>query len=276
LLSYAGVRRRDVEVSNDRLSADRLAGILRLLQSDSPEAPPMKLFRVVSPQTSVAGRSLDPDALESAHGGSLPEVLAPEVPLPEVLAPEVLAPEVLPDALLAPEVLAPEVLPDALLAPEVPLPAVLAPAVLAPELPLPALLVPEVLVPAVLVPAVLAPAVLAPAVLAPAVLVPAVLAPAVLVRGRHRSQVPWKLAILKVPVALGMVGATARRFVVTGALVALVAVTIVLVVVKAWVLGVFQARGRSSADRHSVVASGDIAGPFCFLPKGSTPSQTRH
>jgi hypothetical protein len=256
LLSYAGVRRRDVEGSNDRLSADRLAGILRLLQSDSPEAPPMKLFRVVSPQTSVAGRSLDPDALESAHGGSLSEVLAPEVPLPEVLAPEVLAPEVLPDALLAPEVLAPEVLPDALLAPEVPLPAVLAPAVLAPELPLPALLVPEVLV--------------------PEVLVPEVLVPAVLVRGRHRSQAPWKLAILKVPVALGMVGATARRFVVTGALAALVAVTIVLVVVKAWVLGVFQARGRSSADRHLVVASGDIAGPFCFLPKGSTPSQTRH
>jgi hypothetical protein len=241
LLSYAGVRRRDVEGSNDRLSADRLAGILRLLQSDSPEAPPMKLFRVVSPQTSVAGRSLDPDALESAHGGSLSEVLAPEVPLPEVLAPEVLAPEVLPDALLAPEV---------------PLPAVLAPAVLAPELPLPALLVPEVLV--------------------PEVLVPEVLVPAVLVRGRHRSQAPWKLAILKVPVALGMVGATARRFVVTGALAALVAVTIVLVVVKAWVLGAFQARGRSSADRHSVVASGDIAGPFCFLPEGSTPLQTRH
>jgi hypothetical protein len=166
LLSYAGVRRCDLEASTDRLSEDRLAGVLKLLQSASPEAQTMKLFRGGAQQTSVAGLSLYPDALASAHGGSVPVVPAPVVPVPVVPVPVV------------------------------PVPVVLAPVVLA----------------------------------------PAILAPAVLGRGRHRSQAPWKLAILKVPVALRTVGVRARRFAVTGALVALAAVTIVLVVLKAWVL----------------------------------------
>ena len=161
LLSYAGVRRCDLEASTDRLSEDRLAGVLKLLQSASPEAQTMKLFRGGAQQTSVAGLSLYPDALASAHGGSVPVVPAPVVPVPVVPV---------------------------------------------------------------------------PVVLAPVVLAPAILAPAVLGRGRHRSQAPWKLAILKVPVALRTVGVRARRFAVTGALVALAAVTIVLVVLKAWVL----------------------------------------
>src|ERR1019366_1433444 len=156
LLSYAGVRRCDLEASTDRLSEDRLAGVLKLLQSASPEAQTMKLFRGGAQQTSVAGLSLYPDALASAHGGSVPVVPAPAVPVPVVPVPVVRA--------------------------------------------------------------------------------PAILAPAVLGRGRHRSQAPWKLAILKVPVALRTVGVRARRFAVTGALVALAAVTIVLVVLKAWVL----------------------------------------
>jgi hypothetical protein len=169
LLSYAGVRRCDLEASTDRLSEDRLAGVLKLLQSASPEAQTMKLFR--AQQTSVAGLSLYPDALASAHGGSVPVVPVPVVPVPVV--------------------------------------------------PVPVVPVPVVPVPVVPVPVVPAPAILAPAVLG---------------RGRHRSQAPWKLAILKVPVALRTVGVRARRFAVTGALVALAAVTIVLVVLKAWVL----------------------------------------
>src|ERR1019366_649938 len=96
--------------------------------------------------------------------------------------------------------------------------------------------VPVVPAPVVPVPVVPVPVVPVPVVLAPVVLAPAILAPAVLGRGRHRSQAPWKLAILKVPVALRTVGVRARRFAVTGALVALAAVTIVLVVLKAWVL----------------------------------------
>jgi hypothetical protein len=139
----------------------------------------------------------------------------------------------------------------------------------------PVVMAPVVMAPVVMAPVVMAPVVLAPVVMAPVVSVPAALVPAALGRGRHRSQPPWKLAILKVPVALRTVGVTARRLAVTGTLVALVAVTVVLAVLKAWVLGVFQAPGRSSTDRHSVVASGDLAGASSFLPNASNSSQTR-
>jgi hypothetical protein len=228
LLSYTGVWRRDLEVSTDRLSADRLAGVLSLLQPDSPEARTVKLFRGVSQQTSVAEPSLHPDAPASARGGSVPAGPVPAIPVPVII-------------------------------------------------PVPATPVPVIIpVPATPVPAIIpVPAVLTPAVLTPAVLTPAVSAPAVLERGRHRSQAPRKRAILMVPMALRLVGVTACRFAVTGATVALVAVTIVLAVLKAWVLGVFHAGRRSSADRHPVVASGDLAGPSSFLPKASTPSKTR-
>jgi hypothetical protein len=238
LLSYAAVRRRDLAASTDRLSEDRLAGVLKLLQSASPEAETMSLFRGNSPQTSVAGASDHPDALASAHGGSVPAVPAPVVPAPVVPAPVVPAPVV-------------------------PAPVVMAPVVMAPV----------VMAPVVPAPVLLAPVVLAPVVAAPVVLAPVVPAPAVLRRGRHRSQAPWKLAILKVPAALRTAGVRAGRFAVTMALVALAAVTIVLVVLKTWVLGVF--RVRSSANRHSVAASGDLAGSSSFLPNASTPSQTR-
>jgi hypothetical protein len=227
LFSYATVGRRDLAASSSRLSDARLASVLQFLESASPEAQTRKLFRGGSELTSLAGPSLHPDELASAHGGSVPVVVAPVV----VLAPVVPAPVVL------------------------------------------ALVVPTPVVPT---PVVLAPVVPAPVVLAPGDPVPMDPAPVALRRGRHRSQAPWKVAIVKLLVALHTIGLRALRIAMTGARVALAAVTTVLTGFKVWVLRVLQGRWRSSTDRHSVGASGDLAGPSGFLPKASKPSQTRH
>jgi hypothetical protein len=83
LFSYVGVRRRDLDSSTDRLTADRLAGVLSCV--DSPPAATTRPSLGVSQPTSVAGPLPHPEALAPAHGGSVPAVLASPISAPAVM-----------------------------------------------------------------------------------------------------------------------------------------------------------------------------------------------
>lgn len=96
-LSSGVVPPRVPEPAIDRLTADRLAGVLSLLYSPTPEEATMRLPRGVTPNPS-AGGTLHSFAPGSAfglppQGVFAPGVFAPEVPAPEVFEPETCTPD---------------------------------------------------------------------------------------------------------------------------------------------------------------------------------------
>jgi len=68
----------------DRLTAERLAGVLSLLDSSTPAGPTKRLFRLPPQQESVAEPSCYPGALAISFGGSAPTISAPTISAPAV------------------------------------------------------------------------------------------------------------------------------------------------------------------------------------------------
>jgi hypothetical protein len=94
-LSSSGVvPSRVAEPPIDRLTADRLAGVLSLLYSASPGTSTMRLPTGVSHRTLVDSPSFDVHVPGSAFGLPTPEVFAPENLTPEFFTTEVPVPEI--------------------------------------------------------------------------------------------------------------------------------------------------------------------------------------